>query len=254
MTLDFTGRMVAVIGGTSGMGLAIAQALEAAGGRVAVLGRDDEWFPEAARSLRGLVQKGDATDPAAVESLLEAAGPVDGLVHVAGGSGRAWGDGPLHELTDDGLGQTMALNFHSAVWSNRAAVRHWLQRGTGGSIVNIGSVLARSPSPEHFSTVAYASAKAAMEGFTRAIAAAYAAQSIRANVVAPGLVETPMSRRAAGNPEIVSFVHRKQPLDGGRMGRPDDLTGAVLYLLSDAARFCTGQVLAVDGGWTLSGA
>lgn len=254
MTLDFTGKTVAVIGGTSGMGLAIAQAVEAAGGRVAVLGRDDAWFPEASRSLSGLVRKGDAADPEAAAALLAEAGPVDGLVHVAGGSGRAFGDGPLHELTEDGLGKTMALNFHSAVWSGRAAVRHWLARGTGGSIVNIGSVLARSPSPEHFCTVAYASAKAAMEGFTRAIAAAYAERNIRANVVAPGLVETPMSSRAAENPEILSFVHRKQPLDGGRMGRPDDLTGAVLYLLSDAARFCTGQVLTVDGGWTLSGA
>lgn len=254
----FHGKSIAIIGGTSGIGFAIAKAICADGGRVAVLGRDDEHFEPARSSLVGIVISGAATSPEAAEALLAGAweswGGLHGLVHVAGGSGRAFGDGPLHELTDDGLQRTMELNFHSMVWSNRAAVRIWLQHGTGGSIVNIGSVLASSPSPQHFPTIAYASAKAAVEGFTRSLAGCYAPQGIRANVIAPGLVETPMSQRAAGNAAIMEFVRTKQPLDGGRIGQPDDVTGAALYFLSDASRFCTGQVLAVDGGWSVSGA
>ena len=107
-------------------------------------------------------------------------------------------------------------------------MRAWLAQESGGSIVNIGSVLAASPAPRHFATIAYASAKAAVEGFTRCIAAAYAPHGIRANVLAPGLVDTPMSRRAAGSDDIMAFVKMKQPLDGGRIGHPEDVTGAAL--------------------------
>ena len=258
MNRDFAGKNIAVIGGTSGMGLAIARAVCAAGGRVAVLGRDDEHLAGARASLAGIVEAGDATAPDAAERLVKDAvkkfGALHGLAHVAGGSGRTFGDGPLQGLTGEGLQRTLELNFHSVVWSNRAAVRAWLAQGCGGSIVNIGSVLATAPAPRHFATIAYASAKAAVEGFTRSIAAAYAPHGIRANVLAPGLVDTPMSRRAAGSADIMEFVRLKQPLDGGRIGHPEDLTGAALYFLSDASRFCTGQVLAVDGGWSVSGA
>jgi NAD(P)-dependent dehydrogenase (short-subunit alcohol dehydrogenase family) len=116
----------------------------------------------------------------------------------------------------------------------------------------LGSVLGWSPSPEFFATHAYAAAKAAIIGFTRSTAAYYARHDIRCNVLAPALVETPMSRRAAGDARIQKFIATKQPLDGGRIGQPADCDGAAVYLLSDAARFVTGQVLAVDGGWTVS--
>jgi NAD(P)-dependent dehydrogenase (short-subunit alcohol dehydrogenase family) len=115
-------------------------------------------------------------------------------------------------------------------------------------LLNMGSVLASSPSPKFFATFGYAAAKSAVVGMTRSAAAYYAGESIRFNVIAPGLVDTPMARRAAGDEQIMAFVRTKQPLDGGRIGRADDLDAAAVYLLSDAARFVTGQVLAVDGG------
>src|SRR5207249_5239487 len=103
----------------------------------------------------------------------------------AGGSGRKHGDGPLHELTDDGWRATLDLNLTSLMLSNRAAVRQFLSQRTGGAILNMGSVLGWSPSPRHFATHAYAAAKAAVIGFSKSIAAHYAPQDIRVNVIAP---------------------------------------------------------------------
>ena len=113
-------------------------------------------------------------------------------------------------------------------------------------------MLASSPSPQLFATHAYAAAKAGIEGFTRACAAHYAPQNIRFNVLSPGLTVTPMSERAQKDERISSFIRTKQPLDGGRMGQPGDLDAAAVFLLSDASRFVTGQVLAVDGGWSVT--
>ena len=113
----------------------------------------------------------------------------------------------------------------------------------------MSSVLGWSPSPEYFASHAYAAAKAAVIGMSKAAASYYAPHNIRVNVIAPALVETPMSQRATGNDEIMRFIRAKQPLDGGRVGMPQDLDGAALFLLSRQSHFITGQVLAVDGGW-----
>src|SRR5215467_7096859 len=138
------------------------------------------------------------------------------------------------------------------MFSNQAAVRQFLRQGTGGSILNLGSVLGWSPSPRYFATHAYAAAKSATIGFTKAIAAYYADMDIRCNVLAPGLVDTPMAQRAERDKTILRFIKTKQPLDGGRIGQPGDLDAAAVYFMSDASRFTTGQVLAVDGGWSVS--
>jgi len=199
---------------------------------------------------------GDAADPEvcdrAVAQAVAAWGRLDALYHVAGGSGRRKGDGPLHEVTDDGWTYTLDLNLRSVMHSNRAALRQFIAQGSGGAILNMSSVLGWSPSPKHFASHAYAAAKAAIVGLSKATASYYAPHDIRVNVIAPGLVETPMSQRAMGQDEIMQFVRAKQPLNGGRVGAPSDLDGAVLFLLSRQARFITGQVLAVDGGWTVS--
>jgi NAD(P)-dependent dehydrogenase (short-subunit alcohol dehydrogenase family) len=251
-------KVIAVIGGTSGLGLSAARAILAAGGRAACVGADEESAAAARSALgdAGPVLVGDAATPGTAERVIDAAvsrwNRLDGLYHVAGGSGRRAGDGPLHEATEPGWDFTLRLNLTSVFLSNRAAVRQFLRQGGGGSIVNVGSALATSPSPEYFSTIAYAAAKGAILSMTRSNAARYARDDIRFNVLAPGLVETPMSKRAAGDEQIMAFVRNKQPLDGGRIGRPDDLDAAAVYLLSDGARFVTGQVLAVDGGWGVS--
>ncbi len=250
--------MFVVIGGTSGIGLSAARSFVAAGARLVVVGRDAESCEQAERELGAgaIVMAADAMDPkASVAAINVATGNFQGfhgLYHVAGGSGRKKGDGPLHEVTDEGWDYTLKLNLTSLFYSNRAAVHQFLKQKTGGSVLNVSSVLAQAPSAHFFGTHAYATAKAAIAGLTRASAAYYAASNIRFNVLAPGLVATPMSERAQANPEIMQFIESKQPLDGGRMAKPSDLDAAAVYFLSDESRFVTGQVLSIDGGWSVS--
>lgn len=252
-------HVIVIIGGTTGLGLSAARAVLAAGARgVVITGRNEESAAAAQESLgeKAAAVTGDATTPDHADHAIAAAvsrfGGFHGLYHVAGGSGRRMGDGPLHEITDEGVPATLALNLNSVIYSNRAAVRQFLKQGGGGSILNMGSVLGWSPSPKFFSTHTYAAAKSAVIGFTKSIAAYYASHGIRANVLAPALVETPMAQRAAGDEEILTFIRTKQPLDGGRIGSPADLDAAAVYFLSPGSAFTTGQVLAVDGGWTVS--
>jgi NAD(P)-dependent dehydrogenase (short-subunit alcohol dehydrogenase family) len=251
-------RAVVIVGGTTGLGLSAARACIAAGANVVVCGRNPNSAATAVQELGTSARSiaGDAVEPAtaaaAIRLTLDAFGRFDALYHVAGGSGRRAGDGPLHEVTDDGVEITLAHNLTSLIYSNRAAVRTFLEQGTGGSVLNMSSVLGWSPSPRYFATHVYAAAKSAAIGFTKSCAAYYAPQNIRFNVITPALVDTPMAERAVGDDAIRQFVRRRQPLDGGRVGRPEDLDAAVVFFLSEAARFVTGQVLAVDGGWTVS--
>lgn len=258
------GKAYVVIGGTTGLGLSGAKACLRAGGSVVVTGRSKESLVSADQELNSIGKavaiQGDAQDSAstreAIAQCVERFGRFDGLYHVAGGSGRRMGDGPLHEVTDEGIDATLSLNLSSMIKSNRAAAQAWLEGQAGaserGAVLNMGSVLGWSPSPRYFSTHVYAAAKSAIIGFSKSCAAYYAERGLRFNVIAPALVETPMAQRAANDDVIQSFIKTKQPLDGGRIGKPEDLDGAVVYLLSDQSRFVTGQVLAVDGGWTVS--
>ncbi len=252
------GKSLVVIGGTTGLGISAARSFVAAGARVVVVGRDAAHAAAAGSELgeAGHAFSADATQPdtapRAIEKAIELFGDFHGLYHVAGGSGRGWGDGPLHQLTDEAWRATIELNLSSVVYSNRAAVKQLLAQGKGGAILNLGSVLAFSPSPQYFATHAYASAKAAIIGLTKSCAAYYARHNIRFNTLAPSLIATPMSQRAQEDVAIHGFIQSKQPLDGGRMGRPEDVDAAAVYFMSDAARFTTGQVLAVDGGWSVT--
>ena len=251
-------KNIVIIGGTSGIGLSAAKSFLRNGAQVVVVGRNPETCQQAQDELGsfGLVLSGDAsheeTALRAIELCLQKWGGFDGLYHVAGGSGRRMGDGPLHEITLEGWNKTLDLNLTSLMLSNRAAIREFLRSGKGGAILNMGSVLGYSPAPRYFSTHAYAAAKSAIIGFSKSLAAYYAKDNIRVNVIAPALVETPMAKRAASDTEIMDYIQTKQPLERGRIGVPEDLDGAACYFMSDLSRFATGQLLAVDGGWGIS--
>lgn len=250
-------KSIVVIGGTTGIGLSAAEAFIREGANVLAIGRNPESAGNAAKKVKdAIVKTGDATVPGiadkAISDCVAAFGSFDGLYHVAGGSGRRFGDGPLHELTKEGWDYTLSLNLGSLMLSNQAAVKAFLSMNKPGTILNMGSVLGYSPSPKYFVTHAYAAAKSAAIGFTKSLAAYYASYDIRINLLAPGLVETPMAQRAANDETILSFIKTKQPLMGGRIGTPTDLDGAAVYFMSDYSRFTTGQILSVDGGWDVS--
>ena len=251
-------KKLVVIGGTTGIGLSAAKAFIRCGAKVVAVGRDivngekaQKVFGDAATVVEGDAINSE-TAIKAISLCLKKFSGFDGIYHVAGGSGRKMGDGPLHELSLEGWNKTLELNLTSLMLSNQAAVNQFVKQGIGGSILNMGSVLGFSPSPHHFSTHAYAAAKSAIIGFSRSIAAFYAKNNIRVNVIAPALVETPMAQRAANDEAILSFVKTKQPLDGGRIGYSKDLDGLAVYFMSDQSKFTTGQIVAVDGGWSIS--
>jgi len=246
------GKRILVIGGTTGIGLSAGNAFVAQGAKVVATGLSRTR--EDGKHWKFLNADAIAENSAeiAVNHCVQVFGGLDALFHVVGGSGRQWGDVPLHELSLDGWQKTLTLNLTSVMLSNRAAIRYFLEQQQPGCILNTSSVLAYSFAPKFFYTHAYSTAKAAIIGLSKASAAFYAPENIRINVLAPALTDTPMAQRAAANTEIQHYIKSKQPLDGGRMAQPDDLEGAVVFLLSDAARFITGQVIAVDGGWEVS--
>jgi NAD(P)-dependent dehydrogenase (short-subunit alcohol dehydrogenase family) len=239
-----------IVGGTSGIGRAAALRFAEEGARVVSAGLPGGDGPEDAHFLSC-----DATKPEQVERLFADAvarlGGLDVLYHLVGGSGRRLGDGPLHECSEEGWGATLDANLTSTFLTNRAAVRHFLGQSQPGVILNMASVLSIAPSPHHFDTVAYAASKGGVIALSRLAAARYAPDSIRVNVLAPGLIDTPMSTRAVRDETIRRFLRTKQPLGGGP-GQPEDCSDAAVFLCSDAARFITGIVLPVDGGWCVS--
>jgi NAD(P)-dependent dehydrogenase (short-subunit alcohol dehydrogenase family) len=255
MSLRLHQKRCLIVGGTSGLGLAAAARFLDEGARVLVAGLPEHAATARQRLSGAVTHVGcDVTDAAQVHDLFQqmvaSFGGLDVLYHVAGISGRKHGDGPLHECTDAGWQATIDANLKSVFLTNRAAVRHFLGQG-GGVILNMASVLAFAPSPRYFDTYAYAATKGGIIAMSRAAAARYAPEGIRINVIAPGLIDTPMSARAVGDDAIATFLRTKQPLSRGP-GQPDDCTGAAVFLCSDEARFITGVVLPVDGGWCVS--
>jgi NAD(P)-dependent dehydrogenase (short-subunit alcohol dehydrogenase family) len=260
------GHTCVIVGGTSGIGLASARRFLQEGARLVVTGNDPATGQTALDQLGSLGSVSEFTldlatgeeDVARIFALAleNLGGRLDVLLHVAGISGRKFGDGPLHECTSEGWERVMRTNAQGVFLTNRAAVRVMLDQsldaaGVRGTVVNVGSVVDRSPSPLHFGTLAYAASKGAVRAITLAAAARYAADRIRFNLLAPGLIDTPMAARAVNDHRIRPYLASKQPIAGGP-GAADDVALAALYLCEPSSRFVTGAELVVDGGWSVS--
>jgi len=252
-----TDKIAIVTGGGSGIGRATAQMFAAEGAQIIILDIDADSAAQTLASLNGPHPGSsrilDATDAPQVASVIDSVvsdyGRIDILVNVAGGSGRKWGDGPTDSCSIDGWHKTLALNLDSLFYCCKYTLQQMLTQEKG-VIVNISSVLGLVGGDDDFATHAYATSKGGIISLTRSIASYYAPRGIRANVICPGLIATPMSKRAQESEHIRARLPQLQPLTGD-FGAPGDVAQAALYLASDAASFVTGAILTVDGGWTV---
>jgi 3-oxoacyl-[acyl-carrier protein] reductase len=242
LTIDLTGKSAFVTGSTRGIGLAIARALHGAGARVAIVGRD------AGRARSVAAELGDGATAVAcdvavaeqVEAAMAAAesalGPVDILVNNAG----LTRDNILLRLTDADWDAVLDANLKGAFHTTRVAIKGMMKRRSG-RVINITSVVGLTGNKGQAN---YAASKAGLIGFTKSVAKEYAGRGILANCIAPGFIETDMT---SGLPEAAKAT-LLQGIALGRLGRPEDVAGAALFLASDLASYITGQVLVVDGG------
>jgi 3-oxoacyl-[acyl-carrier protein] reductase len=243
--IDLTGKVAFVTGSTRGIGNAIARALYDAGAKVAVVGRDAARAEEVARTL-GERAAGVACDVAVAEQVEQAIraaeaalGPVDILVNNAG----LTRDNILLRLSEQDWDTVLDANLKGAFHTTRAVLKGMMKR-RAGRIVNITSIVGLTGNKGQAN---YAASKAGLIGFTKSVAKEYAGRGILANCIAPGFIETDMT---GALPEE-SRATLLQSIALGRLGRPEDVAGAVLFLASDLAGYITGQVLVVDGGMVM---
>ncbi|MEU6385382.1 SDR family oxidoreductase [Streptomyces bauhiniae] len=244
---DISGRTALVTGSSRGIGLALARGLAEAGCTVVLNGRDGDRLARAAAELPdGLVHTAvfDVTDgpsvAAGIAGVEERVGPLDILVNNAGMQLRA----PLLEFTDSDWHRVLDTNLTSAFLTGREAARRMTERGHG-KIVNVCSLQSEVVRP---GIAPYAAAKGALKMLTKGMCADWGPYGVQVNGLGPGYIETELTRPLVEDAEFSAWVRGRTP--AGRWGRTEDLVGALLFLVSPAADFVTGQVLYVDGGMT----
>jgi 3-oxoacyl-[acyl-carrier protein] reductase len=240
--IDLSGKVAFVTGSTRGIGRAIAAACYGAGAKVAVVGRDAQRAKAVAAELgeRAAGVACDVADGAQVERAVAAAeaalGPIDILVNNAG----LTRDQILLRMTEADWDAVLDANLKGAFLTTKAVTKGMMKR-RAGRIVNITSVVGLAGNKGQAN---YAASKAGLVGFTKSVAKEYASRNILVNCVAPGFIETDMTAALPVDAKQ-SLLHQ---IALGRLGRPEDVAGAVLFLASDLAGYITGQVLVVDGG------
>lgn len=248
MTDRLTGKTALVTGAGSGIGRQVAERFAREGARVAFTDRDLAAAQDAASAFpTSVAVELDIADEASVAAAFEglAADGFDVDVVVANAGVQLFGqDAKIADLDLDVWRRTIDINLTGAFLTVKYAVRAML--GRGGSIILTGSPTALNGEGADFT--AYSASKAGMHGLTRTVAAAYAAEGIRVNTVAPGYTETPLVSAISGDPESRAAIVSRIPL--GRPGTPADVEGIMVYLASDEATFATGSTFRVDGGMT----
>jgi NAD(P)-dependent dehydrogenase (short-subunit alcohol dehydrogenase family) len=240
------GKRALVTGGGRGIGLAAASALANAGAEVTLAARTQAEIEAAAQAIiargdKALPLQLDVTDLDAVRRTIAAANPFDVLVNNAGTNRPA----ALMEVKVEDFDAIFALNVRAAFFMAQAVARRMIDAELPGSIINVSSQMGHVGAARR---TVYCASKHAMEGFTKAMAIELAPHNIRVNSLGPTFLETPMTRPFFENKAFRDEVLGKIKL--GRLGQLDELTGAILFLASDASSLMTGSALVLDGGWT----
>jgi 3-oxoacyl-[acyl-carrier protein] reductase len=243
--IDLTGKTAFITGSTRGIGLAIARSFYDAGAKVAVLGRDLERARSVASSLgdRAAGLACDVADAAQVDAAVggaeSALGPIDILVNNAG----LTRDNILLRLSGEDWDVVLEANLKGAFHTTKATIKGMMKR-RAGRIINVSSIVGITGNKGQAN---YAASKAGLIGFTKSVAKEYASRNILVNCVAPGFIETDMTHALPGEARASLL----EQIALGRLGRPEDVAGTVLFLASDLAGYITGQVLVVDGGMVI---
>jgi NAD(P)-dependent dehydrogenase (short-subunit alcohol dehydrogenase family) len=248
-TISLKGKVAIVTGGGRGIGKAIVKNLVEAGAAVAIASRKLENLQATAQEFASLPGKvlpvechvGKADQLANLVRETEAQlGPVDILVN---NSATNIGQGPSLEVTDEMLDKMVEINIKSALRLIRLTVPKMIERKSGGSIINIASIAGLQPQA---SGLLYSFTKAGLIMMTRGWAREFGPMGIRVNAIAPGLIQTDFSEYFWKNDSYRTHLEKTQPI--GRVGLPEEIGHAALYLASDESSFMTGQVLVIDGG------
>ena len=245
--LDLEGRVAIVTGASSGLGASVARTLAGLGARVAVVGRRKDRLESLAGDVGGLAVPCDLSDPdrvgAVVPAVAEGLGPPEILVNAAG---SMFTDARAEAEPLDAISGTLSLNLIAPFLLAQGVFPHMRTVGRG-SIVNISSISGRVGVPG-IPQASYAASKAGLSGLTAELAVQWARHSIRVNTVAPGFFRSEITGPLYEGERGAEYLRRNTPLPVE--GTPEDLVGAVLWLVGDAGRYVTGQTIVVDGGWT----
>ena len=251
-SFDLNGKAALITGGNSGIGLAMAEALAEAGASVAIWGSNPNKTGAAAEKLKVhggqvLAQICDVTDEAASEDAFATAvaefGGIDACFANAGVSGRG---GPFIEMTTEEWHRVLAVNLDGAFYTLRAAARHMVERGKGGSLVGTASLAAihGQARGQH-----YGASKGAMISMIRALAVELGRYKIRANAILPGWIKTAMTRNWMAQEVVQDRVLKRVPTR--RWGQPEDFSAIAVYLTADASQYHTGDTFLIDGAYSL---